>query len=231
MNIKRLLHIKQLRDSYVKDGQTYRIFRISDDDTELVEDLSNPELVNDVFNECLQQQIDGTLPKGFVYELGMPSEALKSSGMKDLPIEMASRKLLEKSMQENHLFGLGEIFNLPESIQNPLAVFRSATNIGAFVVLTELKHSGKNFVAAIHVNRNKRNIEVNDIRSIHYRTLYNIVDWIAEGLCEYICPNFEKKWFNSAKKELLSKQQYQPAEVREQLNNATKIIEEFDKTN
>lgn len=231
MNIKRLLHIKQLRDSYVKDGQTYRIFRISDDDTEPVEDLSNPELVNDVFNECLQQQIDGTLPKGFVYELGMPSEALKSSGMKDLPIEMAASRLVNKSMQENHPFKLTEVFDLPDAIKNPLAVFRSATVIGAFVILTKLVHNGRNFVAAIHVNKNKRNVEVNDIRSIHYRTLINIVGWISEGLCEYISPDFEKKWFNPTKKELLSKQQYNSVEVREQLNNATKIIEEFNKTN
>lgn len=232
MNIKRLLHIKQLRDSYVKDGQTYRIFRISDDDTEPIEDLSNPKLVNDVFNECLQQQIDGTLPKGFVYELGMPSEALKSSGMKDLPIEMASRRLLNKSMQENHLFDLKEIFNLPDAIQNPLAVFRSATKMyDSYVVLTELKHKGKNFVAAIQVNERGNNIEVNSIRSIHYRTLYNIVDWITENLGEYFCPDFKEKWLNPTKKELLSKQQYQPADVREQLNNATKIIEEFNKTN
>lgn len=229
MNFKRLINNKKrLYDGY---KQTYRFFRISDDEIESIENLKDPKIVNEVFNEFLQEQINGTLQQGFVYQLGMPSEQLKSSGVKDLPIELSSRKLSEKSMQDNHTFNLNEIFDLPDAIQNPLAVFRSATVVGAFVVLTKLKHDGKNFVAAIHINRNKKNIEVNDIRSIHYRTLYNIVDWITEGLGEYFCPNFESEWFDATKKELLSKQQYQPVEVRKQLNIAANVIREFGKTN
>lgn len=36
------------------------------------------EIINAQFNEELKQQINGTLPKGHVYKLGMPSEALLS---------------------------------------------------------------------------------------------------------------------------------------------------------
>jgi len=227
------MNLKKILDRY-NGSQTYKFFRITDDDNAIdnEKNLNNPALVNDVFNACLQQQIDGTLPQGFVYELGMPSKELLSSGIKDLPIEMASRRLLAKSMQENHLFDLKEIFNLPNAIQNPLAVFRSATKMyDSYVVLTELKHKGKNFVAAIQVNERGNNIEVNSIRSVHYRTLYNIVDWITEGLGEYFSKDFEKVWLNPTKKELLSKQQYQPVDVRKQLNNATKIVENFNNPN
>ena len=65
--------------------------------------------VNSQFNEELQQQIDGTLPKGHVYRLGMPSAVLQSAGLPHLPIELASSRLAAKSMQENHPFDLSEL--------------------------------------------------------------------------------------------------------------------------
>lgn len=60
---------------------------------------------------------------------------------------------------------------------------------------------------------------------------YVIFGNFTEGLGEYFCPNFESEWFDATKKELLSKQQYQPVEVRKQLNIAANIIREFGKTN
>ncbi|MBO4596579.1 MAG: hypothetical protein J5676_01685 [Bacteroidaceae bacterium] len=108
-----------------------------------------PDDANERFNAELQQQIDGTLPKGHTYRLGMPSGVLQSAGIPNLPIELQASRLVDKSMQENHPFDLQEVKDLPMAIQNPLAVFRSATHIGSHVILTELKHKGKNFVAAL----------------------------------------------------------------------------------
>ncbi|EJX01520.1 hypothetical protein EVA_10373, partial [gut metagenome] len=107
------------------------------------------EEVNARFNEELQQQIDGTLPQGHIYQLGMASAVLQSAGLPNLPIELSASRLKDKSMQEEHPFELSEMRGLVEGVQNPLAVFRSATHIGSFVVLTEIEHQGKNFVVAI----------------------------------------------------------------------------------
>ena len=189
--------------------------------------ITDFDSVNAVFNQRLQQQIDGILPKNFIYELGMPSVALLRAGIDDLPIELASSRLVDKSMQENHPFELTEVFNLPQAIQQPLAVFRSATKIGAYVILTELKHKGKNFVVAMHVRPNKRHIEINDIRSIHYRKQLNIIGWIADELGVYFCPNFMERWLIPTKKELLSKPQYNSAEVRKQLSSAANVVKRF----
>ncbi len=60
--------------------------------------------VNESFNKQLQQQIAGTLPAGHVYNLGDPSDILIEAGLPNLPIEMASRRLVNKAMQENHPF-------------------------------------------------------------------------------------------------------------------------------
>ena len=49
--------------------------------------------VNDRFNAELQQQIDGTLPKGHIYQLGIPGDILISAGIEDLPIELAASRL------------------------------------------------------------------------------------------------------------------------------------------
>ena len=176
--------------------------------------------VNERFNERLQRQIDGTLPKGHVYELGMPGEVLLSAGLPELPIEMAASRLSDKSMQENHPFDLREVMDLPQAIQRPLAVFRSATRIGSYVVMTEIEHNGKNFVVAIEANRKQGRLEVNSVRSVHYRTSNaHIVNWIEEGLLEYADKKRMAEWF--------SKQRYNSADVRKLFNHAANIVRNF----
>ena len=179
------------------------------------------QTVNDQFNAELQQQIEGSLPKGHIYQLGHPSEALQAAGIPNLPIELAASRLSDKSMQANHPFELSEIENLPEAIQQPLAVFRSATHIGSYVVMTEIEHQGKNYVAAIQTHRQKGRLEINDIRSIHYRrTNTHMVNWIDEGLLEYVDKQKMVEW--------LSKQRYNSAEVRKLFNHATNIVNSFE---
>ena len=176
---------------------------------------------NERFNEELQQQIDGVLPKGHVYELGNPSDVLLSAGLPDLPIEMAASRLSDKSIQENHPFELSELKDLPQAVQNPLAVFRSATHIGSYVVMTEIEHNGKNYVVAIQANRKNGRIVVNSIRSVHYRSSNaHMANWIEEGLLEYADKKRMAEW--------LSKQRYNSADVRKLFNHATKIVESFE---
>ena len=177
--------------------------------------------VNSQFNEELQQQIDGTLPKGHVYRLGMPSAVLQSAGLPHLPIELASSRLAAKSMQENHPFDLSELEGLSLGLQKPLAVFRSATRMGSYVVMTEIQHKGKNFVVAIQANRKQGRIEVNSVRSVHYRNSnVHIANWIEDGLLEYADKKRMAEWF--------SKQRYNSADVRKLFNHSAKIVENFE---
>ena len=184
--------------------------------------------VNNRFNEQLQQQIDGNLPKGHIYQLGMPSDILYSAGIPDLPIELAASRLVDKSMQENHPFELSEVKDLPMAIHRPIAVFRSATHIGSNVILTALKHKGENFVVALMTNKQKGKIYINDIRSIHYRKSLSIINWILDDLADYIKPTFEQEWLVPTINELRSQPQYNSAEVRKKLNGATNIVQNFE---
>ena len=183
--------------------------------------------VNERFNEELQKQIDGTLPAGHVYQLGMPSRILHSAGIPNLPIELVASRLSDKSMQENHPFDLSEVVDLPNAIQRPLAVFRSATHVGSNVILTNLKHEERNYIVAIETNRRAGKVLVNSIRSVHYRNDLNIIGWINDHLADYVSEEFRENWITEKKNELLSKPQYNSVDVRKKLISAANILKDF----
>ena len=157
----------------------------------------------------------------------MPSRILHSAGIPNLPIELVASRLSDKSMQENHPFDLSEVVDLPNAIQRPLAVFRSATHVGSNVILTNLKHEGRNYIVAIETNRRAGKVLVNSIRSVHYRNDLNIIGWINDHLAEYVSEEFRENWITEKKNELLSKPQYNSVDVRKKLISAANILKDF----
>ncbi|MDR1563184.1 MAG: hypothetical protein LBS54_08935, partial [Dysgonamonadaceae bacterium] len=160
--------------------------------------------VNEKFNEELQQQIDGTLPKGHVYKLGAPSEALLSN-LDGSPVEMASSTLETKSSKEyksNHPFDLKDIKNLPQALSNPIAVFESETNPNRTVVLTELKDGkGNNFIAILDIAKERgRNVNtVNSIISLYPKeSSIHIAKWFLGGQSKDVGRNL-LKWVDTKK--------------------------------
>lgn len=113
---------------------------------------------NERFNNELQQQIDGTLPKGHIYKMGMPGKILLSAGVPNMPIEMSSTRLEEKSKQDNHPFEISELKNLVKKLQSPIAVFKYGNN--AKNVIISIGYQGKQFLVGIHFNQNRNGIEV-----------------------------------------------------------------------
>jgi hypothetical protein len=176
-------------------------------------------MINKRFNEELQKQIDGTLPAGHVYQLGHPGEILLSAGIPYLDIEMNAARLKAKSEQANHPFNLADMMNLPKAIQEPLAVFNSATQPGSFVILTELKQESKNYVVALQANKHQGNIIINSIRSIHPRDNRQVANWIKKGLLRYA----NKKGMA----DLVSKQRCNSADVENLFGQALNIINNF----
>ena len=206
---------------------------VEDDEDVLYRGESSEDIedVNDKFNEELRKQINGTLPRGHVYQLGMPSAILQSADIPNLPIELVASRLSDKSMQENHPFELEEVADLPRAIQQPLAIFRSATHVGSNVILTNIKHGHKNYVVAIETNKRLGKIQVNSIRSVHYRNNMNIVGWINDGLIDYVSDELRNEWLPQTENELLSKPQYNSADVRKKLISAANIIKDFHNPN
>ena len=146
--------------------------------------------VNETFNEELQKQIEGTLPKGHIYELGRPGQKLIDAGLKKLPIELSSERLSVKSSKDyksNHPFELKNIKNLPFALNHPIAVFDSKRNDGV-AILTDLRQDKSHFLVAIHlrVSDDERKIEINSIQSLYPKDrIGGIFDWINEGLLKW----------------------------------------------
>jgi hypothetical protein len=204
--------------------------------------------INDRFNEELQQQIDGTLPKGHVYSLGMPNDILRSAGLPNLPIEMSAERLAGKSQQANHPFELSETEGLPAAIQHPIAIFDSTKKDGSSVILTELKHGDSNFVAVLGVRQSdkqrKIDVEVNSIRSLYPKThIRGIIDWFnsKDNLLRWVDKEKALNFISTQEPNYLaggdnaqstSSESYlnssKPAEVRNIFKRIAKVIKDFD---
>jgi hypothetical protein len=199
------------------------------------------EAINARFNEELQQQVDGTLPIGHVYRLGMPGKILQSTGFPNLPIELNADILLRKATIYGHNFDLSEVVNLPKATQNPLAVFSYGDKTKAQNILIEVENKeGKKFIIGVSLNPNIRgkNIEVNSVRNVFPKDTHEWVNWINQG----------KGLFYSKEKVLnfLDQQRINPADVafgfpenhqvqqenpklfEFTLNSAAKIVQDFE---
>lgn len=141
------------------------------------------EEVNQRFNEELEQQIEGRLEKGHVYQLGRPSEFLRDAGIPDLPIEMPASQLEYKSTSGKHDYDLSEVINLPNAIAHPIATFVYGDSVKSQNILTVLEHNGENFLVGMFIRpKIKGNVlEVNSIRNVFPKNGASIVKWINQG--------------------------------------------------
>ena len=166
----------------------------------------NLDGVNTQFNAELKAQIEGTLPTGHVYSLGMPSKALRSAGVPNLPIELTARRLATKASQayhSDHPFELSDIQGLPKAIAHPIAVFDSSTREDSTVVLTELQDSrGVNFVVVLRVVKSSASrsleVDVNGIRSIYPKDrVTSILQWITSGKMLWVDKKKALSWITT----------------------------------
>ena len=126
----------------------------------------NIEKINFKFNEELSQQINGILPKGHIYELGHPCDILLSTGFPDLPIDLSSTRLEEKSIR-----------NLVLALNDPIAVFLYGDERKAQNVIVELKNDNKNFVVGIFFNQSVKGNIISSVRGIFNKNNSEWLNW------------------------------------------------------
>lgn len=155
----------------------------SDEEDEVAEASVGLDEVNERFNDALQQQIDGTLPKGYVYDLGMPSSILLSTGIPNLPIQLNATRLKEKATSFGHDFDLSEIKNLVKSLQHPMAIFKYGDERKAQNIVIELQQGDKNFIVglSLHPTINGRELHINSIRNVFPKDNAEWLNWISQG--------------------------------------------------
>ena len=177
--------------------------------------------VSDKFDEELQQQIDGTLPKGHIYQLGMPSGILQACGFPDMPIELSSTNLAEHSRKTHHPFELNDVKGLVYALQDPVAVFSYGDKMKSQNVIVEIQRDDRNFLIGVHFNQNRRGLEVSDIRGVFPKDSAEWLNWINQGKTLYL----DKEKIQ----DLIHKQRKTLAEVEYlDLDSVAKVIEDFE---
>ena len=144
--------------------------------------------VNERFNEELQKQIDGTLPAGHVYQLGMPGEILLSTGIPNLPIQMNAKRLQAKATSYGHDFDLSEVKDLVNVLQHPLALFSYGDKTKAQNIIVSLQKDGNNFIIGLSLNPSVggHKLEINSIRNVFPKKNAEWLNWISQGKALYI---------------------------------------------
>ena len=180
--------------------------------------------INDEFNRELEQQIDGKLKAGHIYQLGNPSDILLSTGIPNLPIELSASHLDLKSKSNNHPFALFEVKNLPNALQNPIAVFRYGDAGKAQNIIVEIKHGDKDFLVGLHLNQRKDGLTVNSIRGLFPKDFHEWLNWIQQGKALYL----DKEKIQN----MITQRQINPADVSYiDLDSVNNIIRNFKNPN
>lgn len=135
--------------------------------------------------------------------VGRTPDVLVQLGARQLPMQMEQRNL--KKILSKHDVPLETLKELPASLATPFMVFKSATMADAYVVLTEMERNGENLVAAIHFDVNAGRLQVNDIASVHDRSVERdgttIPGWvwikgqIEKGNLRYYDKTRSPRWF------------------------------------
>lgn len=192
------------------------------------------EEVNQRFNEELEQQIEGRLEKGHVYQLGRPSEFLRDAGIPDLPIEMPASQLEYKSTSGKHDYDLSEVINLPNSIAHPIATFAYGDSVKSQNILTVLEHNGENFLVGMFIRpKIKGNVlEVNSIRNVFPKNGASIVKWINQGKLTNVDKEKLLHFLDQQRTNLADVAFVLPDEQEKQgsaeVSTATNIVENFE---
>lgn len=125
------------------------------------------------FARQLDEWAAGSLHPRAMLTLGKTPDVLIKVGAKQLPIEI-SQKVVAKIVNTKgtdggkHGLAMDVLKQLPENLDNPVMVFKSATTENAVVVLTEMvDQNGDNVIAAIHLERQHGRNVVNAMASVY----------------------------------------------------------------
>ena len=179
------------------------------------------EEINQNFNDDLDRQIAGTLPKGYIHQLGTPGDILLSTGVPNLPIELSATRLEEKSKQENHPFNIADLKNLPKMLQKPIGVFSYGNKDNAQNIIIEVQQNGRNFLIGLSFNFEHDGLIVNSIRGLFAKETAFWLRWIEQGKTLYIDKEKVQK--------LIAQQRTNFADVNNlDLNSINNIIQNFE---
>lgn len=144
---------------------------------------SPDEAEDSAFARAVDDVVAGKVSAGYI-SLGTTPEVLKLIGVPDGKVRI-SGGTIEKAMAgylnrnnshdgNRHAIRPEDMKQLPAHLNDPIAVFKSATRADSFVVLTELmeRENGRDkpVIAALHLQKGKRGLNLVDIASVYGRS-------------------------------------------------------------
>ena len=189
---KNVENSRKLNDLVTRDdnGEIIVPSKRFDENVEDVRYRTSEELdqINQKFNERLDELVSNPNQKDKVLHLGRSSEFLKDGGVSDAEIVLDYDKLVRKSSENysnHHPYSAEDIHDLPIAVHNPIALFENTNGKGGFVILTELKKDGRNFIAALRTTEQNRKggvlLTVNEITTLYPKEVRGIIHWINQG--------------------------------------------------
>lgn len=138
------------------------------------------EAIGATFDEQLEQFKSGELKQGHRFELGMPSEYLRSAGFPNLPISMRASLLDKKASMQRHPFSADDIRGLVQAIQKPIAIFSySKENMRNLIV--DIMRGDKHFLVGVTLNYKAGDIEINSVSGLFPKDSQEWLKWIQDG--------------------------------------------------
>lgn len=178
---------KQGKGDVYADAEDAVMRRRTGWDDAMLSESAKVEDANNRFNRELQQQIEGTLPDGHIYQLGNPGTILRSTGVPNLPIQMSATRLRVKATEYGHDFDLAEIRNLVKELQTPMAVFAYGNKGKMQNIIVGIESNGKQFIVGLSLNPivNGKALEINSVRNVFPKNNAEWLNWISQGKLLY----------------------------------------------
>lgn len=116
--------------------------------------------------------------------VGKVPSILKALGASDSPV-VINQSVIEKA-RDIHEFDFKNIEKLPQSLRDPLLVFKSKMPNAYNVVLPFANRRGEPAVAAIHLDKKIGRYVIHEVATISQRGIGQMQDWISLDLLEYM---------------------------------------------
>ena len=171
--------------SAVRSGKTIDDL-LHDKKLDFVNSLSaNTKDLNQKFNDELQLFIDGKLSENHIFNFGKPNAILVNCDFpKDDNIELRASQLQLKA--DTHEYDLDIVKNLPDALQNPIAVFKYGEENKKRNVIIEIQKEDRNFLVGVHFDQKRHNTIVSDIRGLFDKDTEKWLNWIEQGKLLYV---------------------------------------------
>ena len=184
------------------------------------------EEINKRFNEELDSFARGEMRSSDKFHLGEPNEILRACGLNAGGITM-TQSVLQTHLKK-HGLTTQEIKDLPKAIQNPIMVYEWGTKAKNTVVITSIERGNERITISIRLNKNGKGLEVNEISSVHGKSVERLMNEITTEKSDFGKENLkyvdkEKvfNWFAMETPKVSSQN-------NQRLNSVAKVLQNFE---